>query len=224
MFSVYGVMGRLFSGSLDQMGQVGGVNTLTRTRAIAPIGREPSASDTGDNLRRVSGAGAAEAAPHSPIAAYVQVQSGDVQRHPLTRVRDVMSRKLITVPLQSTLHDGWQRLSDQGVGQAPVVDDKGMLVGMLLRADLLRHEHLPGPHANPLVWRAWLAKPVAEVMWTPVPSALAQTELRQVARVLIDTGLPGLPVVDAEGTVAGFVSRTDLLRAIVNDPPLDLWS
>jgi len=65
---------------------------------------------------------------------------------------------------------------------------------------------------------------VASVMWTPVPSAHPNTELRHVARVLLDTGLPGLPVVDANGVVSGFVSRTDLLRAIVNDPPLDLWS
>jgi CBS domain-containing protein len=32
------------------------------------------------------------------------------------------------------------------------------------------------------------------------------------------------PVSSAEGRVLGFVSRSDLLRAIVADPPLDLWS
>jgi hypothetical protein len=32
------------------------------------------------------------------------------------------------------------------------------------------------------------------------------------------------PVSSAEGRVPGFVSRSDLLSAIVADPPLDLWS
>ena len=39
----------------------------------------------------------------------------------------------------------------------------------------------------------------------------------------MDTGLPGLPVTDAEGVLLGFVSRTDILRAVAADPPLDMW-
>ena len=221
MFSVYGVMGRLFNGSLDQMHQVGGINTLTRTRAVARIGQDPSASDTGDDLRRAT---FSDTVPHKPIMAYAQVQEGDSQRRPLTRVLDVMSHKVLTVDLSATVLEGWQFLSEHGIGQAPVVDDKGMLVGMLLRADLLRTEHLPTPNAHALAWVAWLAQSVADTMCTPVPSVQSDTDLRHVARVLLDTGLPGLPVVEANGAIAGFVSRSDLLRAIVNDPPLDLWS
>jgi CBS-domain-containing membrane protein len=95
---------------------------------------------------------------------------------------------------------------------------------MLLRADLLRREHLPGPNVKALAWQAWLAQRVHDVMWTPVPSVQSDADIRHVAGVLLDTGLPGLPVVDGNGKVTGFVARSDLLRAIVNDPPLDLWS
>jgi CBS domain-containing protein len=45
-----------------------------------------------------------------------------------------------------------------------------------------------------------------------------------VAGVLLDTGLPGLPVTDEAGVLIGFISRTDILRAVAADPPLDLWS
>jgi CBS domain-containing protein len=75
-----------------------------------------------------------------------------------------------------------------------------------------------------LVWRALLSQSVAEVMWSPVPSVAMDTDIRRVARVLLDTGLPGLPTVDDLGRVTGFVSRTDILRAVVADPPLDLWT
>jgi CBS-domain-containing membrane protein len=98
-----------------------------------------------------------------------------------------------------------------------------MLVGLLSRADLMRPERLPGPESHALVWRALLMQSVAEIMWTPVPSVAADTDIRRVARVLLDTGLPGLPVVDDHGKVTGFVSRSDILRAVVADPPLDLW-
>ena len=54
---------------------------------------------------------------------------------------------------------------------------------------------------------------VAQVMVTPVPTVAEDTDLRQLTHVLLETGLPGLPVTDAAGTLNGFVSRTDILRA-----------
>ena len=67
-------------------------------------------------------------------------------------------------------------------------------------------------------------RPVSEVMVSPVPTVSPDTELRRVAAVLLDTGLPGLPVTDEAGVLSGFISRTDILRAVAADPPLDLWS
>ena len=88
----------------------------------------------------------------------------------------------------------------------------------------MRPERLPGPESHALVWRALLLQGVVDVMWTPVPSVAPDADIRHVARVLLDTGLPGLPVVDDHGAVIGFISRSDILRAVVADPPLDLWT
>ena len=120
--------------------------------------------------------------------------------------------------------DAWALLAERGVGQAPVVGTDNVLVGLLTRADLSRPDRMPGPDTHPLVWRATLAQSVVDVMWTPVPSVAEDTDIRRLARVLLDTGLPGLPVVDEAGRVIGFVSRSDILRAVVADPPLDLWT
>ena len=67
-------------------------------------------------------------------------------------------------------------------------------------------------------------RPVNEVMISPIPTVATTTDLRRVAGVLLETGLPGLPVTDEQGLLAGFISRTDILRAVASDPPLDLWS
>jgi len=67
-------------------------------------------------------------------------------------------------------------------------------------------------------------RPVSEVMYSPVAAVAPDTALRRVAGVLLDTGLPGLPVTDEAGVLIGFISRTDILRAVAADPPLDLWS
>lgn len=49
--------------------------------------------------------------------------------------------------------------------------------------------------------------------------------MSQVVRlVMLETGLPGLPVADAQGQVVGFISRSDILLAVVAEPPLELWA
>jgi CBS-domain-containing membrane protein len=119
--------------------------------------------------------------------------------------------------------EAWQILAQHGVGQATVVNGAATPVGLLSRADLLRPDRLPLPGSSALVWRALLAQSVSTLMSTPVPCVAPDTDIRQVARVLLDTGLPGLAVVDEQGLVIGFVSRSDILRAVVTEPPLDLW-
>jgi CBS domain-containing protein len=52
---------------------------------------------------------------------------------------------------------------------------------------------------------------IAEVMTSPVLTVRRDTPLKDVARLLIDNGVNGLPVVDDDGTVAGVVSEADFL-------------
>lgn len=222
MFSVYGVGGQLFRGSMDQLRQIGSVAASARSNAIQAVGRD------GRDASNSAFAGSAPTAPsdeahRTALAAYAQTEKVAMPRHPLRRVDDVMSRDVITLPDSATVLEAWQMLAQHGVGQAPVVNPEATLVGLLTRADLLHPDRLPTPEHNALVWRALLAQSVTTVMRTPVPSVATDTDIRHVARVLLDTGLPGLAVVDDQGLVTGFVSRSDILRAVVTDPPLDLW-
>jgi len=231
MFSVYGMQGRLFRGSLEQLRQVGGVGALTRSRSLLPTGQEGD-----DRLAESFGAFVESAANksggrHLPadeshraaLSAYTETRAGSTERHPLSRVSDLMSPQIISLKDTATVLQAWQVLSEKKVGQAPVVDANEHLVGLLTRADLLSPERLPSPDSHALAWRALMLQNVTNIMVTPVPSVAPDSDIRRVAQVLLDTGLPGLPVVDEQGLVAGFISRSDILRAVVTDPPLDLW-
>jgi CBS domain-containing protein len=52
---------------------------------------------------------------------------------------------------------------------------------------------------------------VRDAMTTSVVTVRPETPLKEVARVLIDAGVSGLPVVDEHGTVLGVVSEADFL-------------
>lgn len=222
MFSLHSINGRLFTGTLEQWRQVARVSAPNRARAIGPALQEPRepAREVGE---RPTG-GNADPAQRQAIAAYTQTLQGAAQRHRLSCVDDVMSRRVVSVPQQASAAQAWQLLAVQGVAQAPVVDDSGALVGLLLRSDLLPAAALAAPGFDMAALQQWLARAVGELMWTPVPSVAPDADLRRVASVLVETGLPGLPVVDAEGALIGFIARTDILRAVVADPPLELWA
>lgn len=218
MFSLYTVQGRTFNGTLEQWRQVAKVSAPARAGAVQPVagraaGQQPGASGEGGSEPR-----------RGAIAAYTQTQQGPEERLPLTSVQQLMTHGVITVAHDALLAQGWRLLTDHAVGQAPVVDAAGRLVGLLLRADLLQPGLLPMPGTDPRRWLDLLAQPVAALMRTPVPSVAADTDIRRVTEVLLATGLPGLPVADEQGAVIGFISRSDILRAVVADPPLELWA
>lgn len=212
MFHLYGVTGRMASGSIEQLRQAVPVSGVARARRVAPVGTPEGAP----------AAPASEGRARDALAAY----AGAAPRHerePVRRVAEVMSHPVHTLSADASVRSAWRTLVERGIGQAPVVAADGTLAGLAGRAELLPPGLLGSALADAAAWDALLAQPVSAVMWTPVPAAAPETELRRVAELLLATGLPGLPVVSPEGRVEGFVSRSDLLRAIVADPPLDLW-
>lgn len=229
MFSVYGKVGRMFNGSLEELRRIGPNSALKAVRGVRAVGQE-AFDHIGVDTLNPSGDGAA--VPHLPtdvlhksaVTAYEQTSHPAMARHALVLVDSIMSHSVVTIPDAFTVEQAWAALGARDIGQAPVVNDQGVLVGLFTRGELLRANRLPKADSHPLVWRAFMARSVSDVMWSPVASVALGTDIRRVAWVLLDTGLPGLPVVDAEGLVIGFVSRSDILQAVVADPPLDLWT
>jgi CBS domain-containing protein len=56
-----------------------------------------------------------------------------------TPVGDIMNRDLITVPRDSTLDSAMDRLGGEGVRRVVVVDDAGLLAGIVSWTDLVPH-------------------------------------------------------------------------------------
>ena len=221
MFFVFGPSGQMYRGGPDKLGQVAPVRRVQRPQALrtrpmdadAPAAAPPPAPAAPRPLRLLEA-----------VSAYVQTEQGPPHaRQPLTRVGDVMTHGTISVPPDIRVNDAWQTLAEHRIAQAPVTNAQGQVVGLLLRADMAPLDLLPEPGAVKQAI-ALARRPVSEVMVSPVPAVAADTELRRVAGVLLDTGLPGLPVTDERGLLAGFISRNDILRAVAADPPLDLWS
>ena len=68
-----------------------------------------------------------------------------------------------------------------------------------------------------------LRKRVRDVVTSPVVAATPLTDIRRIARVMLEHNVDGVPIVNDNGGLQGFISRSDILNAIVTDPPLSMW-
>lgn len=211
MFSVTGVDGQVFRGASEDLIKVQGLPALRDSRRIAHHTDEPPPPST-------SGADPERSHAAAAAAAYGKVLAPRADRGPVYRAHQIMSTHVVSVLADSGVDHARRILREHRVGQAPVVDRHGRLVGLVSRERLLHvlNDEDGPPRHVPL-------RTVADVMVTPVVAADPDADVRRIARVMLDYQLPAVPIVEATGTLVGIVSRGDVLRVVVIDPPLTLW-
>ncbi|MBT0570895.1 CBS domain-containing protein [Curvibacter sp. CHRR-16] len=142
--------------------------------------------------------------------------------HPSSRVELIMSHQVHLLDDQLTCQQAWEFLELHHIAQAPVVTPEAVLVGLVGRVQLMRilwpDDALHGNRS------AALHKPVTECMLSPSPMVTVDSDVRELVRLLLDAGLSGVPVVGEAGKVVGFVTRSDVLRSMVQGPTQDWWA
>lgn len=216
MFSLYGLSGQNFRGTLEQLSALPGVNAMRRSRAIAREGEEPPPIfvSRGDAHPAASPAPGYEAAAQ----AYRDMLQIEQERGPLYHAYQIMTRDVFTLAAGEPAPTAWRAMLARGLRQAPVLDTGHGLVGLVQERDLLTTFNLERKEA-----RAPLIRHVGDVMISPVVTADPVTDIRRIARAMLEFALPGVPVVNETRALVGFVSRGDILRAVIADPPLSLW-
>jgi CBS-domain-containing membrane protein len=132
------------------------------------------------------------------------------------KVREIMSRPVVTVSPGTGIKTAATLLAEHGVSALPVVNTKGELVGIVSEADLMSIETRPDPRtqATPLPPTAGSSpRTVAEVMTRKVLTVSTESEVSQAARIMLDAGIKRVPVVQGR-RVVGILSRRDLVRVI----------
>jgi len=209
MFSIYGVSGQVFSGTLEEMNRV---NALARAKAARAIAEE------GDELGTEATVGATTRLREDAVNAYRSMLPRDLERGPLYHASQIMQTMVIRVNASDSVAHAWRTLRDHAIHQAPVMDDDTRLVGIVSERDLLTALNIEDDRIVESLDRV-----VRDVMSTPVVAAVPVTDIRRIAAVMIDNDVDGVPITNETGRLLGFVSRGDILRTVITDPPLSLW-
>lgn len=122
------------------------------------------------------------------------------------RVRDFMTRKLVTLTPTTEINRAMHILLDERISGAPVLDEHGWLVGVLSKKDCLK----AALHAA--YWRDW-GETVADYMCKDVKTLTADMDIVAAAEAFLASPFRRFPVME-EGRLVGQVSRADILRAL----------
>ncbi len=127
---------------------------------------------------------------------------------------DMMARSEPTLSSDADIYSAMQQLLRKKITGAPVVDDDGVLVGMLTERDCLKIfvgwalDGLPGGK-------------VSCYMSAPAESVGPTARFDDIVHMFLTKPYRKLPVVDDDGRVIGQVSRRDTLVAfeLIRDNP-----
>lgn len=147
------------------------------------------------------------------------------------RAKDIMIDKVVCIGIRESVFDAAELLLGAGVSAAPVVNERGAVIGIVSEADLVRRAEI-----ETTAEKSWLARlmdsdvsaahdfvaahtrRVADVMTKEVVTASEDATLRELVELMERHKVKRIPIV-RDGILVGVVSRSDLLRALLSREP-----
>lgn len=119
-------------------------------------------------------------------------------------VAQIMRKNPVTVVGTNSIRDAVSIMSRHGIRHLVVVSPAGTIAGLLSQRDIFRHLSQMGDR-NALV---------RSVMVTPVVSTHQDASVSEAAKILVESKIGCLPVLDNARTLVGVVTRSDLLSLV----------
>jgi CBS domain-containing protein len=132
------------------------------------------------------------------------------------RVRDVMSRDVVTIGDAATCLEAVDRMCRRKVRHLPVLDSEGALVGLVTDRDIRHRLFAADTYARigrvPVTTLLEEA-PIRSVMSAPVRHITASADVAEAAERMRRDKVGCLPVLDGP-RVVGMITEIDILRSI----------
>ena len=148
----------------------------------------------------------------------------------MLKAKNIMTKNLITVTPEMEIAEAAKLLLKNRINGVPVINKKGVLVGILCQSDLIAQQrNIPIPSLFtlldgyiPLTLSKRLDKEVAKIAATKVADAMTpdpvavtpDTEIEVIAALMVEKNYHTLPVVEAD-TLVGVVGKEDVLKTLI---------
>ena len=149
------------------------------------------------------------------------------------RVKDIMSRDLVTLSAEDTIHEALKLMGENRVSALPVIDRRNHCVGILSTSDLVDmtrdvDEDLQHLDFVDLASQRFLVDKLAEsfggekvelYMTKSITTVGLETPIGKAAREMLRNRVHHLPVLDHHDRLMGIVSTMDILGEFADGAP-----
>ncbi|WP_167884438.1 CBS domain-containing protein [Leptospira ilyithenensis] len=125
----------------------------------------------------------------------------------------VMTSPVESLFTDSNLDEARKFILEKRFRHIPIINSRGKLTGILSDRDVWK---FISEDENSLT------KPLSSFMIQKLLTGTIQTEIREVAKVMLEEKIGSLPIIDEDQSLVGILTRTDLIRAIVRFPGFTL--
>ncbi len=120
-------------------------------------------------------------------------------------VKDVMTKKVVSINQNATVLDACNKYRDFKVGCLVVTDDEGNCVGIVTERDII--ERTMCHHRNPDITK------VREIMSSKIITVQALETLEKASKIMEENGIKKLPVI-LNDELVGILTVTDISRKL----------
>lgn len=209
MFHLFTLQGRQMEVPLEQLSKIQRVHQtkkVNRTRKFI-VGESPD-RDSGEN-RDISYA-------REAYKKGIQTAHGSA---PVFHASEIMSSPVISISPETSAADAWEKFKISEVRHMLVLSTEGNIVGIVSDRDLLKHLLIKNgkiEEARKVV--------IGDIMATKIIAASSTTDIRRIAKAMMDHHIGTIPIVDEDGSPVGIVTKSDILHAIINHPQIKFWA
>ena len=155
------------------------------------------------------------------FAAYQQVEALHEEK-PVVIAQQIMSSPVVTLMQQATIEDAVTLFHARRLRHVPVIADSEDLIGMISDRDLLRALSGLNERYEQQRTAVDIKDRVTALMRSPVLTAVENTDVRLIARLFVEYHIGAVPVLVGQ-SIAGIITRSDVLRAVMLHYGLELW-
>lgn len=143
------------------------------------------------------------------------------------RVENVMTTKVITVTPATSLQDAARILLDNRISGLPVVDDQGLLLGIVTEADFLCAMGIPCHHPAHNLWQTLesmfvhppqltnMPRTIADIMKKNVITVSETQSLHDAVELMKKHHIKRLIVASPDNQVRGILTRSNLVKILL---------
>jgi CBS domain-containing protein len=148
------------------------------------------------------------------------------------KAADIMIRNVRTVTSDTNMEQLFECFRKRTCSGFPVVNEDGVLIGIITENDLSKYleKYLPpsfssfntiiniGPGQSPTSNVLNIEDTtVGSIMTKKVYTAVADTPISSIARLMMDKNINHVPVVDENNRVIGIISRNDIIKSLAKN-------